>query len=139
MPTFVLLLSVFPQAWPVRGQSANQNAAVTGEFTVERPTLMSAGFDWNIQGDDNRTATVEVTYRKAGTQAWKQALPLLRLQHEQVKRALQQIYIVIVIASQRGPLSQLVWESSKCSPRLSRRDAISSFSRSVPHVRSVDA
>ena len=63
---------------------AAQNATRAGELSIEPPTLLSLGFDWAIGGDDNRNATVDVTYRKRGTQAWKPGLPLLRLQHEWV-------------------------------------------------------
>jgi hypothetical protein len=53
-------------------------------FTVEAPTLLSLGFEWKIVGDDNRNAKVEVTYRKKGEQQWHQALPLMRVQNEQI-------------------------------------------------------
>jgi hypothetical protein len=55
-----------------------------GAFTVERPTLRSLGFEWKISGDDNRNARVEVSYRKRGETRWRQGLPLLRLQGEEV-------------------------------------------------------
>ncbi len=55
-----------------------------GEFVTEPPTLVSLGFEWKISGDDNRNARVDVTYRKAGEQQWREGLPLLRLQHESV-------------------------------------------------------
>ena len=55
-----------------------------GAFTVERPTLVSLGFEWRIAGDDNRNAKVEVSYRKVGESAWRKGLPLLRLQGEEV-------------------------------------------------------
>ena len=55
-----------------------------GAFTVERPTLVSLGFEWRIQGDDNRNARVEVSYRKRGETTWRKGLPLLRLQGEEV-------------------------------------------------------
>ncbi|HEY5411948.1 MAG TPA: hypothetical protein VIJ94_14595 [Caulobacteraceae bacterium] len=55
-----------------------------GAFTVERPTLVSLGFEWRMEGDDNRNARVEVSYRKRGERAWRQGLPLLRLEGEQV-------------------------------------------------------
>ena len=32
------------------------------------PTLVSLGFEWRIDGDDNRNAQVTVSYRKAGEQ-----------------------------------------------------------------------
>jgi hypothetical protein len=55
-----------------------------GAFTVERPTLVSLGFEWRIEGDDNRNAAVAVSYRKRGETAWRTGLPLLRLQGEVV-------------------------------------------------------
>src|SRR5712671_3334192 len=61
-----------------------QTATIAGEFSVEPPTLLSLGFDWNITGDDNRNASVDVSYRKKGETTWKKGLPLLRLQHEWV-------------------------------------------------------
>src|SRR6188768_2923338 len=62
----------------------NPNAVVPGEFVIEPPTLINLGFEWFIQGDDNRNASVAVTYRKKGDTAWKNALPLLRLQGERI-------------------------------------------------------
>ena len=61
-----------------------QTNTVPGEFLVDPPTLVSLGFEWKISGDDNRNARVDVTYRKKGEQQWREGLPLLRLQHEQV-------------------------------------------------------
>jgi len=55
-----------------------------GELFIEHPTLINLGFEWPIEGDENRNAKVEVSYRKQGTTAWKQALPLLRLQGERI-------------------------------------------------------
>lgn len=63
---------------------AAQNSTVSGEFWIEPPTLTALGFDWRISGDDNRNAKVEVSYRQKGGQTWRNAMPLLRLQHEQV-------------------------------------------------------
>ena len=57
---------------------------MAGALTVERPTLVSLGFEWRITGDDNRNAKVELSYRKHGETRWRQALPLLRLQGEEV-------------------------------------------------------
>jgi hypothetical protein len=64
--------------------SRAESDVTAGEFRVERPTLQSLGFEWRIAGDENRNATVEVTYRKRGEQAWQRALPLFRLQNEPV-------------------------------------------------------
>jgi hypothetical protein len=54
------------------------NSVSAGVLTVERPTLMAAGFDWRINGDDNHNAKVDVQYRKKGDKEWKAGLPLLR-------------------------------------------------------------
>ena len=55
-----------------------------GELFVEPPTLINLGFEWRIEGDVNRNAQVEVSYRKASDAAWKAGMPLLRLQGEKV-------------------------------------------------------
>ena len=49
------------------------------DVIVEPATLISAGFEWRIEGDANRNATVAVTYRQKGESAWRQGLPLLRI------------------------------------------------------------
>ncbi len=61
-------------------------AVTAGEFLVDPPTLINLGFEWFIQGDDNRNASVDVSYRKQGTTDWKPALPMLRLQGERIKQ-----------------------------------------------------
>src|SRR4029079_1619499 len=63
-----------------------QNSTKPGRFHVEHPTLLNLGFEWLIEGDANRNATVEVRFRKAGTTAWRPALPLLRIGGERVYR-----------------------------------------------------
>jgi len=55
-----------------------------GELVIDHPTLVNLGFEWVIQGDDNRNANVDVSYRKQGETVWKQGLPLLRLQGERI-------------------------------------------------------
>ena len=55
-----------------------------GKIVVESPTLICAGFEWPVLGDDNRNASVTVEYRKSGSTTWKTGLPLLRLHNEQV-------------------------------------------------------
>jgi len=60
-----------------------ENEVKPGEFVIESPTLISLGFEWYIEGDDNHNATVEVGYRKKGNRDWKEALPLLRIQNEE--------------------------------------------------------
>src|SRR5688572_19088925 len=62
------------------------DAVTPGKLVVERPTLICLGFEWQIAGDDNRNATVHVTYRMPGEITWKAAMPLLRLGGEKVFR-----------------------------------------------------
>jgi hypothetical protein len=54
-----------------------------GELVIEHPTLINLGFEWPIDGDANRNASVEVAYRKQGETSWQKALPLVRLHGEQ--------------------------------------------------------
>ena len=76
---FVMLFATFSAkpAW-------SQATTTSGDFVTEPPTLVSLGFEWKINGDANRNAKVEVTYRKKGDQTWRDALPLMRLQNEQI-------------------------------------------------------
>jgi len=68
-----------------RASASTGHTKVTpGEFVVDHPTLINLGFEWVIQGDDNRNAQVAVSYRKHGDTQWKPALPLLRLQGERI-------------------------------------------------------
>jgi hypothetical protein len=61
-----------------------QTTTSSDNFLVEPPTLVSLGFEWKISGDDNRNAKVEVAYRKRGDHQWKPALPLMRVQNEEI-------------------------------------------------------
>lgn len=63
-----------------------QDAVTAGEFIVEPPTLLNLGFEWKIEGDDNRNAVVEVAFREAGSETWREGLPLLRIGGERVIR-----------------------------------------------------
>jgi hypothetical protein len=86
-----LVLSFLAAAFfaaPARAQekpkAQPQNSTTAGEFQIDPPTLVSLGFEWRIAGDANRNARVDVAFRKRGDEKWRDALPLLRLQHEQV-------------------------------------------------------
>jgi hypothetical protein len=61
-----------------------QDKVKPGELVVDHPTLINLGFEWPIDGDENRNSRVDVSYRRAGEARWKQALPLLRLQGERI-------------------------------------------------------
>ena len=79
--------SLFLLTTPLRAA----NAVRAGHLLVEPPTLICLGFEWEISGDDNRNATVEVNYRSSGATAWKEALPLLRMGGERVFRAAEHL------------------------------------------------
>ena len=65
--------------------AAPEDLRVTpGELVVERPTLINLGFEWHIDGDANRNARVQVSFRKQGETTWRDGLPLARLHGEQV-------------------------------------------------------
>ena len=67
------------QGFPVGDQG---NAVIPGELIIDPPTLENLGFRWFIEGDGNHNATVEVAYREAGASEWREALPMLRINHE---------------------------------------------------------
>jgi len=72
------------------GHASNKTTAK--EFYAEPPTLISLGFEWQIDGDDNHNASAAVFYRKKGDAAWKTGLPMLRLDHERInENALQYV------------------------------------------------
>src|SRR5262245_491893 len=66
----------------VAGAARAGEAVTAGELIVEPATLISLGFEWLVDGDDNRTASVAVAYRRKGERDWRASLPLLRLQRE---------------------------------------------------------
>ena len=82
----IALLTVALFAIPLEGFAAS-DAVTPGSFRVEPPTLLNLGFNWDITGDANRNAAVEVSFREKGTDAWRTALPLLRIGGERIFRA----------------------------------------------------
>lgn len=72
-----------------------QDSTRAGNFHVEHPTLLNLGFEWAIDGDANRNATVEVRFRKQGTDEWTEALPLLRIGGERVYREQYQMFYTV--------------------------------------------
>jgi hypothetical protein len=69
--------------------AATTDAVTAGEFLVDPPTLINLGFEWFIEGDDNRNAAVEVSYRKQGDPQWTRALPMLRIHGERIYNGAQ--------------------------------------------------
>jgi hypothetical protein len=82
---FAVVIGVFLRHRVVTAAPAG-SAVTAGEFLVDPPTLINLGFEWFVQGDDNRNASVDVSYRKQGATDWKPALPLLRLQGERIRQ-----------------------------------------------------
>jgi hypothetical protein len=80
-----LLLLALPI--PAARLSAQENRAAPGDLVIDPPTLINLGFEWLLEGDDNRNAEVAVSYRKAGASVWRTGMPLLRLHHERVEQA----------------------------------------------------
>src|SRR5688572_9725011 len=68
-----------------------ENSVRAGAFVVEPPTLICLGFEWEITGDDNRNASVDVQYQRPTASEWNQALPLLRMGGERVFRATEHL------------------------------------------------
>ena len=62
----------------VNREGVNKVTAAS-DVIVEPPTLAAAGFEWPVEGDANRNATVAVVYRKRGDAGWQKGLPLLRI------------------------------------------------------------
>jgi hypothetical protein len=86
--TFVVSLPFRPAGAQVAPDSgadpASPDAVVAGELVTEPPTLHNLGFEWFVQGDSNRNASVAVSYRARGATAWGDAMPLLRLGGERI-------------------------------------------------------
>ena len=78
----------YGQRFPVQANT-DPNTVTPGEFVIEPPTLQNLGFEWFINGDENRNASVSVSYRAAGSDEWLPALPLLRLGGERISSGAQ--------------------------------------------------
>jgi hypothetical protein len=81
---FLLTATSLGQGPAAQPAKASPDAVVPGELVIDPPTLINLGFEWFIQGDPNRNASVDVAFRKRGETAWKPALPLLRLHGERI-------------------------------------------------------
>jgi hypothetical protein len=85
VPAILLALSSPPSASQVPPAGA---ARVTpGDLVIDPPTLINLGFEWLIEGDANRNASVDVSFRKVGETTWRKGMPLVRLMGERVTQA----------------------------------------------------
>ncbi len=74
---FIPLLVVLMALSQVMAQGRN---TVAGELRTYA-TIHSIGIEWDIVGDDDHDAIVNVQYRAQGLAAWKPALPLFRVDY----------------------------------------------------------
>jgi hypothetical protein len=59
--------------------SSGPNAAIGGALTTPSPTLRNIAIEWDVAGDANANAVVNVRFRAAGTPTWVDAMPLRRI------------------------------------------------------------
>src|SRR4051812_44679233 len=69
---------------PPTSSQPSLDVAAPVELWVEPPTLKSIGLEWRLTGDSNRNATVNAEFREQGTEKWRPALSLARLQGERL-------------------------------------------------------
>lgn len=81
---FALLPALVLAQLPGATTPVDPDQTSPGEFVIEPPTLQNLGFEWFIEGDANRNATVAVAWRKLGSSEWQPAQPLLRLGGERI-------------------------------------------------------
>jgi len=89
LAVFIIGLFIFTTAL---GQTPG-TVVQAGTVVVEPPTTGAVGVEWRIEGDSNRNASVAVAWRRAGETAWRDALPLLRLQNEEVQQGASFHYV----------------------------------------------
>jgi hypothetical protein len=85
--TLLYLLALLPLPMQAQfGTVAQMNPLQTdpGELVIDPPTLQNLGFEWFIDGDENRNASVTVEFRRQGDRDWQEALPLLRIGGERI-------------------------------------------------------
>ena len=63
--------------------SASAENAVSPGAIEPHPTWACMGINWYFEGDENRNASVTVSYRRQGTDVWREAMPLWRHEFEQ--------------------------------------------------------
>ena len=71
----IVVLCCGGAAYPALAADATTPGAITSYTTIE-----CAGFEWRIEGDDDRDCGVTVEYRKAGDSVWRAGQPLLRVE-----------------------------------------------------------
>jgi hypothetical protein len=114
---------------------AAQNTTIPGRFVVERPTLLSLGFQWWITGDDNRNAQVSVDYRAVGETRWRKALPLLRIGGEEVGRDREQLRYFVPNGFAGSILNLAPGTEYECRFTLTDPDGVQGETQKIVKVR----
>lgn len=117
------------------GMLSGQNATRAGHFHVEHPTLLNLGFEWSIEGDANRNATVAVKYRAAGETEWREALPLVRIGGERVFRTREHLEYVVPHGFAGSILNLEPGTEYECSFVMADPDGVSGTSSHTVKVR----
>jgi len=60
------------------GAALGGPTARPGRLTVDPPTIRCLSVQWQIGGDDNKNARIDVEYRKSAEETWHRGLPLFR-------------------------------------------------------------
>lgn len=114
---------------------AADNACRPGRFTVEHPTLLNLGFEWAIDGDDNRNARVTAEFRRVGDARWRPALPLLRHGGERVYRRRENLEFTVPNGFAGSILNLVPDTEYECRFELTDPDGTSGTTRQLVHVR----
>jgi hypothetical protein len=112
-----------------------QNGTTVGRFTVEHPTLLNLGFEWEIAGDANRNAAVAVEYCAAGESAWRPALPLVRIGGERVFRKTEGLEYVVPDGFAGSILNLQPGTEYECRFRLTDADGVTGEASKTVRVR----
>ncbi|MBC7928539.1 MAG: right-handed parallel beta-helix repeat-containing protein [Bryobacteraceae bacterium] len=115
--------------------AAAQNATAPGQFVVEHPTLLNLGFEWPVQGDANRNATVAVQFRAAGETAWRNALPLVRIGGENIFRRRENLDYTVPDGFAGSILNLQPGTEYECQFRLSDPEGVKGEAQHVVKVR----
>jgi hypothetical protein len=114
---------------------AQNNATQAGKFVVEHPTLHNLGFEWPITGDANRNATVEVEFRASGAQAWRKAMPLVRVGGENIYRRRENLDYTVPDAFAGSILNLEPGTEYECRFKLTDPDGATGDTAPTVHVK----
>ncbi|WP_321477959.1 right-handed parallel beta-helix repeat-containing protein [uncultured Paludibaculum sp.] len=112
-----------------------QNATQAGRFVVEHPTLLNLGFEWAIQGDANRNATVSVEFRPSGETAWRKALSLVRIGGENVFRRRENLDYTVPDGFAGSILNLKPGTEYECRFKMADPDGVSGTTEQAVKVR----